>query len=157
MVPDDPQRPRAGLRILAFERRQLPHLVVLFLCTTLVAAALTLSPAGPGDRPLHLFSLPLPETCSFLGLTGLPCPGCGLTRSVVAAVHGDLAASWGFHRLGALTLFYILLQAMFRLGILIFPQGTAAVFGTGTWLNRGLIGLAILYGINWLITLARLL
>jgi len=127
--------------------QHLPHFVVLFVCTTIVAAALILSPGGQGDSHLQLFSIQLPETCSFLDLTGLPCPGCGLTRSVVAAAHGKLTASWGFHRLGALTLFYILLQAVFRLGILLIPHATAAVFGSGTWLNRGLIGLAILYGV----------
>jgi len=157
MDPDDPRRASTGLRFLAFDRRHLPHLVVLFVCTAIFAAALILSPGGPGGGQVHLFSIQLPETCSFLDLTGLPCPGCGLTRSVVAAAHGNLAASWEFHRLGALTLFYILLQAVFRLGILLFPQGAAAVFGNGAWLNRGLIGLAILYGINWLITLARFL
>jgi hypothetical protein len=135
----------------------MPHLVVLFVCVSILAAALILSPGGPGESPLSIFSLPVPETCSFLDLTGLPCPGCGLTRSVVAAVRGDMAASWGFHRLGALTLFYILLQAAYRLGVLIIPRATAAVFGTGLWLNRGLIGLAILYGLNWMITLVRLL
>jgi hypothetical protein len=42
-----------------------------------------------------------PAFCPFRMWSGLPCPGCGLTRSVVALVQGDPAASLHFHPLGA--------------------------------------------------------
>ncbi|GGU20495.1 DUF2752 domain-containing protein [Nocardioides albus] len=39
-----------------------------------------------------------PVICPFRALTGLPCPGCGLTRSWVYLMHGDvgsaLASNW---------------------------------------------------------------
>ena len=41
-----------------------------------------------------------PPLCPFRLLTGLPCPGCGLTRSLVCLLHGDLAMSLAFHPLG---------------------------------------------------------
>jgi hypothetical protein len=41
-----------------------------------------------------------PSFCPFKIFTGLPCPGCGITRSVVTLLHGDLAASLHFHPLG---------------------------------------------------------
>jgi hypothetical protein len=41
-----------------------------------------------------------PSFCPFKVLTGLPCPGCGMTRSVVTLMHGDLATSVYFHPLG---------------------------------------------------------
>lgn len=31
--------------------------------------------------------------CPLRSLTGIPCPLCGMTTSVVAAMHGDVAAS----------------------------------------------------------------
>ncbi|MFN8635714.1 MAG: DUF2752 domain-containing protein [Chloroflexota bacterium] len=40
-----------------------------------------------------------PSFCPFKVLTGLPCPGCGLTRGTVALLHGDLATSFHFHPL----------------------------------------------------------
>jgi hypothetical protein len=41
-----------------------------------------------------------PSFCPFKLMTGLPCPGCGMTRSVVALLHGDVPASAFFHPLG---------------------------------------------------------
>lgn len=49
--------------------------------------------------PLHWIEVG-PLLCPFRLLTGLPCPGCGMTRSVVALAHGDLHASLFYHPLG---------------------------------------------------------
>jgi len=38
--------------------------------------------------------LPDVPLCWFRFLTGLPCPGCGLTRSVFAIGGGNFAAAW---------------------------------------------------------------
>jgi len=40
-----------------------------------------------------------PSFCPFKVMTGLPCPGCGLTRATVALLHGDLSTSLHFHPL----------------------------------------------------------
>ncbi|HJV49192.1 MAG TPA: DUF2752 domain-containing protein [Geothrix sp.] len=37
------------------------------------------------------------DTCAFHALTGLPCPGCGLTRAFVALAHGRLREAWTLH------------------------------------------------------------
>jgi hypothetical protein len=42
-----------------------------------------------------------PSLCPFKLMTGLPCPGCGMTRSVVALLHGDITTSTYYHPLGA--------------------------------------------------------
>lgn len=49
-----------------------------------------------------------PVVCPFRLLTGLPCPGCGLTRSLVCLLHGDLASSIAFHPLGPLVALVLL-------------------------------------------------
>jgi hypothetical protein len=41
-----------------------------------------------------------PSFCPFKVATGLPCPGCGLTRSSVALLQGDLVMSLYYHPLG---------------------------------------------------------
>jgi hypothetical protein len=33
------------------------------------------------------------STCSFREMTGIECPGCGLQRSILALLRGDLAGS----------------------------------------------------------------
>jgi hypothetical protein len=44
---------------------------------------------------------PLPfDVCAFKVLTGIPCPTCGLTRSLCHALRGDWSASLGYHPAG---------------------------------------------------------
>lgn len=43
-----------------------------------------------------------PQLCVFKIMSGVPCPGCGLTRSVVLLMHGDVSGSLFFHPLGVL-------------------------------------------------------
>jgi len=52
---------------------------------------------------------------SFCGLqrtAGVPCPGCGLTRSVTSFLHGHLAWSWHYNPLGPLVAVGMLLVAI---------------------------------------------
>ncbi len=41
-----------------------------------------------------------PGTCIFRHFTGLPCPGCGLTRSFVMLAHGDVSSAFGYNLMG---------------------------------------------------------
>lgn len=59
----------ASLRILAM------------LSAAALATAVVVSPAEAASGPV---------ICPLRLLTGLPCPGCGLTRAWVFAAHGDL-------------------------------------------------------------------
>ena len=43
-----------------------------------------------------------PLICPFHWLTGLPCPGCGLTRSFVAIARGDWPGAIDYHPFGPL-------------------------------------------------------
>lgn len=42
--------------------------------------------------------------CPMLKMTGCPCPGCGMSRSVVAAASGDMRTSIHYHAYGPLML-----------------------------------------------------
>ena len=53
-------------------------------------------PAGNG-RIAHI-----PAFCPFFLATGLPCPGCGLTRAFVCISHGHFAESLHWHPIGLL-------------------------------------------------------
>ena len=43
--------------------------------------------------------LPGVVLCPFRALTGLPCPGCGMTRAFCALGHGDLSGAFGYNAL----------------------------------------------------------
>lgn len=38
-------------------------------------------------------------SCTIRSITGLPCPGCGLTRALLLFLRGDLAGAWVMHPL----------------------------------------------------------
>jgi hypothetical protein len=63
----------------------------------LIVAGLVVGAVIPPDLLEHA-----PNLCPFRMSTGLPCPGCGMTRSVVRLLHGDVSASLWFHPLGPL-------------------------------------------------------
>jgi hypothetical protein len=41
----------------------------------------------------------LPTLCPYRAVTGLACPGCGLTRCVHALLHGNVSAAFNFNPL----------------------------------------------------------
>lgn len=43
--------------------------------------------------------LPGVVLCPFRAVTGLPCPGCGMTRAFCALGHGDLSGAFGYNAL----------------------------------------------------------
>jgi hypothetical protein len=53
--------------------------------------------------------------CWMRGELGIPCPGCGLTRSLSCAVRGMFYESWQFHPFGPLILLLFLAVAIVSL------------------------------------------
>jgi hypothetical protein len=134
-----------------------PHAVVFTACVCILAAVFILGPPQLNAGQIALGRLVLPDVCLFHGLTGLPCPGCGLTRSMAAAVHGNISASFSFHRLGILTVFYILLQFLFNMAVICLPGRRDRLQKPAKFLNKGLLVLGTLFFINWVATLILLI
>ena len=82
--------------------------------------------------------------CFSKSVLGVSCPGCGLTRSMSAALHGDLTASVRFHALGVpilvalACLWAALLWRRRELALLSLftPAVTLAVLLVGYWIFR---------------------
>jgi hypothetical protein len=63
-----------------------------------------------GALGLHIgfVSLSLPSwECPFFKLTGVPCPGCGLTRACMLLAKGDVQSSIRFHAFAPIFLVFI--------------------------------------------------
>lgn len=82
--------------------------IVLGLAATVVMVACSLHLEGTGK--VQFGGVNLPTLCAFKALCGMPCPGCGLTRSFVATAHFDLARGFAFHPLGPLLFLLVLAQ-----------------------------------------------
>jgi hypothetical protein len=69
------------------------HLTLLLFCLApLVAAALV---RIDDERVIvPILDLALPTVCWSRRWFDVACPGCGLTRGTIAAMHGDFAAAW---------------------------------------------------------------
>ena len=144
-------KPEAGT--LKRKGELLPNIIILVVCCAILGGALIGHVSPPGDSPVRVGGMAIPNICMFRAYTGLPCPGCGLTRSLIAAAHGKIGLSFSFHRLGIITLIYILLQFVFNLGYIIIPKKRAPLSRYLKFLHRGIIVLAVLFLLNWIFTL----
>lgn len=124
---------------------------LVLLLGGLIAVAALLPPAVPGDDGgLAIAGQRLPEVCAVKRTTGLPCPGCGLTRSWVSALDGDAVASVLHHPLGWLVLLYAAAQLVRHGAWLALPRRRSGTERLGRHLDRGVIALGVLLFAFWL-------
>jgi hypothetical protein len=78
--------------------------------------------------------------CLFRGVSGLPCPGCGITTSLLALARGDALASWAANPAGVAVAAMLVGQAV--VAAVAMGRGAPADGGLRwlTWLDRMAIG-----------------
>ncbi len=103
--------------------------VVWGVLTGMFAASVWLPVPGRDGRIAHL-----PSFCPFYILTGLPCPGCGLTRAFVCLGHGQWRESLHWHPLGWLV--FLLLAGLWLRNGIYWLRGVALWSGSPAALNR---------------------
>lgn len=77
--------------------RRLRGVLMLAPAAGAVLMALSLTPRSSGYGTHEQLGLP---ACTSLAATGYPCPTCGLTTSVSAAAHGQVARAFRVHPFG---------------------------------------------------------
>lgn len=102
------------VRDLAAERERHRRMLVISVAAIILSFLLVIRSDGRVALSF-LPGLPAPETCFAKSGFGIPCPGCGLTRSFISLAHGDWAGAWGFHRLGWLLAAATVVQIPYRL------------------------------------------
>ncbi len=85
--------------------RVAPHSLLLGRTSTVVAWLVLVTATL---HPPHGLGLPL---CWFQATTGVPCCGCGLSRSLSCTVRGMFQEAWGYHPFGAVFLVVFLVIA----------------------------------------------
>jgi hypothetical protein len=74
---------------------------------------------GAGALQLGLSLAGLPAwSCPILAATGIPCPGCGITRAMIQLLHGDIALSLQTHVFAPI----LLLALVFMLAAIFLPE-----------------------------------
>ena len=78
--------------------------------------------------------------CIVRNITGLPCPGCGMTRALITALSGDLAGAFRMH-----PLFWLppLLLAAVLLLTLLKPDSLHSKKASWVWLACAVIYLSV--------------
>jgi hypothetical protein len=63
-----------------------------------------------GAVSLGALQAALPPLCPFRFLTGIPCPGCGMTGAIFAIIRGDIRAAATYNPFAALLLVLLVLS-----------------------------------------------
>ncbi|HZU26576.1 MAG TPA: DUF2752 domain-containing protein [Bryobacteraceae bacterium] len=93
------------------------------------------------------------STCTFRQAFGIPCPNCGMTRSFVLAVHGDVHDAMLLNPAGPLLVAGVLAAVVMLLGGAASTRPTA----TARWILPSVIIYAAIYALvlfaHWLTAL----
>lgn len=105
-------------------------------------AALVLLVAEPGDDG--------PTICPFALVTGVACPGCGLTRAAAALVRGDFTTSLAYHPLAIVTGLWL----AGAWGVSVLRRRGRTVNLSPRFVNGLLIATAALFVLTWVVRYA---
>ncbi len=104
------------------------------------------------ETRVYLAGRALDLQCAFRAATGLPCPTCGLTRSVVMTLHGDFARAWNMAPAGPAAVAGLAAFALAMLA-LAFIQSTGAEDRTAfarLWIRKGAFAYGAAATVVWL-------
>jgi hypothetical protein len=84
---------------------------LLAICLTILALAAAIQPS---TEMLSLFGHEIPVLCTWRRLTGMSCPGCGMTRSLVFLAHGRPIEAFEMNVFGPLVFAWVAAQPPWR-------------------------------------------
>jgi len=97
--------------------------------------------ASASSHSVSLFDFRLPSLCGFKLVTGLDCPGCGITRALILAFHGNFYESYLMHLWGLPLALLLLFQIPYRISRLFDSHRTPCCSSTKvrSWINHSVI------------------
>ncbi|MBX3414001.1 MAG: DUF2752 domain-containing protein [Pirellulales bacterium] len=90
------------------------HGLLFAAAASILVASFVLRVQGEHAVCLPVVGTPLPELCYWRAVSGLPCPGCGLTRCFISMAHGELSRAWSFQPVGCLLFLGVVFQIPYR-------------------------------------------
>ncbi|MDP7019209.1 MAG: DUF2752 domain-containing protein [Pirellulaceae bacterium] len=127
------------------------HGTLLATSLTVIILSLFMSVRGEEDVALPFFERPLPGICTFKRMTGMGCPGCGLTRCFISLGHGDIRAAAHFNLVGIFFYLLVAFQIPYRaLQIWRVRQGQPE-FSPGWWGGMAVGSIAFALLGQWII------
>lgn len=84
--------------------------------------------------------------CMLHQMTGLECPGCGLTRAIAAVVRLDFSAAFGFNLLWPLYAAYFLWGSI-AMAVAYVKRGEVGYLPGKTWMHAVILAVVVGYGL----------
>ncbi len=114
MTPVTPSTEASTLVVSSLKGDAALHWVLLGLSLLVLALAATLQTVDGTGVVVPVGGFQLPELCYARRWLGFECPGCGLTRSFIAIMHGQFADAWKFNPAGLLIFGVVVFQLPYR-------------------------------------------
>ncbi len=126
-------------------RFRLRGLVCLAACLAVLGAAAALTPCPKGYGTHEQWGMP---ACSFVMTRGLPCPTCGVTTSLAAAMHGDMPLAARAQVFGVFLVAFLLAAATAGAAELLYGRDVLGQLRLKRWLLAAAIALPAGWGLK---------
>ena len=87
------------------------HALLFSLCAGILLVAALMSPS---EQMLTFFGIEIPIMCGFRRTFGIPCLGCGMTRSFVFLAHGHPIEAFQMNVIGPFLFAFLASQVPYR-------------------------------------------
>lgn len=130
-------------------RPGLPAFAIAFVTLADLAVARALLRAD--DARVYFAGRAINLHCAFREATGLPCPTCGLSRSVVLSLHGEFARAWTIAPAGPVAVAGIALFAAAMLVLaMLQARGERPLAATARfWIRRAALAYSVALTAIW--------
>ena len=101
---------------------------------------------------VYVLGRPITWECALRRQYGLPCPTCGITRSLVFTLHGDVGAAWRMAPVGPVEIFGLLAfcAALLVLAAIEWKRAGRRAREVKTWIRRGTLAWAGASMVVWI-------
>jgi hypothetical protein len=101
------------------------------------------------DERVYFLGRPLVWVCAMKSRLHLPCPTCGMTRSLVLSLHGEVGRAWRIAPGGPVFLFGVLALAAALIALSVFGEASRRELAK-SWLRRSAVVYAGFATMVWL-------